>query len=549
MKKIHLLILSSFFSILILFSLQAGAQDNAQSFSIRNFQASPGINSFITVEGASVPKGLHLKASALFNYQYHPLVIRQCNAAENNTCTDWSDNKDPVISHKVDGEILGALAIGGIFEAGIAIPVVMYQKAEGIPGASTPSESINAGGLEDLRLHLKLDILGGLFHNSGGKIKASLALIPVITFPIGNAVAEDSFMGDSFLTVHPKVAFGMETGRIRMGINAGYLIAKEKETYLATVGSAITYGGAVDIETVDRLGVIIELFGKQAVKKDLASAPLEIIGGVHYDFDSGLGIMGGLGAAILPGVGSPPFRVFAGISYTSPDKQRKHKKSDGALYNENGEEEQIKPPDWDEDNIMDANDKCPESPEDYDGFEDEDGCPDDDNDGDMIMDKIDKCPEISEDFDNFQDDDGCPELDNDMDGVPDKMDKCPDSKETFNSIDDSDGCADKGRVRVEYSKNEILLLKPLSFKAKDTEISGKTSTAIMDMVYNILNMNKELTIEVQSVQIKNGEKIIESRLNTVKKYLADKGVDESRLKTSQTPSKAKSKSNIIITIK
>jgi hypothetical protein len=34
------------------------------------------------------------------------------------------------------------------------------------------------------------------------------------------------------------------------------------------------------------------------------------------------------------------------------------------------------PPDGDGDQIADANDKCPKEPETYNGFEDEDGCPD-----------------------------------------------------------------------------------------------------------------------------------------------------------------------------
>src|SRR5690554_2412391 len=74
--------------------------------------------------------------------------------------------------------------------------------------------------------------------------------------------------------------------------------------------------------------------------------------------------------------------------------------------------------DTDADGIVDALDQCPLKPEDYDGFEDEDGCPDDDNDGDGILDVDDACPNEPEDFDGFRDDDGCPDYDNDDDGIP-----------------------------------------------------------------------------------------------------------------------------------
>ena len=40
----------------------------------------------------------------------------------------------------------------------------------------------------------------------------------------------------------------------------------------------------------------------------------------------------------------------------------------------------------------------------------EDGCPDLDNDQDGIQDHVDKCPNEAEDFDGDQDEDGCPDL-------------------------------------------------------------------------------------------------------------------------------------------
>jgi hypothetical protein len=48
--------------------------------------------------------------------------------------------------------------------------------------------------------------------------------------------------------------------------------------------------------------------------------------------------------------------------------------------------------DHDADGIPNASDSCPTQPEDVDGFQDEDGCPDD-NDGDGIPDNADACPQ------------------------------------------------------------------------------------------------------------------------------------------------------------
>jgi hypothetical protein len=107
--------------------------------------------------------------------------------------------------------------------------------------------------------------------------------------------------------------------------------------------------------------------------------------------------------------------------------------------------------DTDEDTFSDSGDSCPHFPEDFDGFQDIDGCPDPDNDLDGICDAgmtssscsgedmgqlvfdpagtlpsptVD-CRNIAEDYDGFKDSDGCPEPDNDNDGFPDTTDACP----------------------------------------------------------------------------------------------------------------------------
>lgn len=101
-------------------------------------------------------------------------------------------------------------------------------------------------------------------------------------------------------------------------------------------------------------------------------------------------------------------------------------------------------PDNDEDGIPDTLDLAPDYPEDFDGFQDEDGVPDNDNDLDGILDTVDECPDTPEDFDGYQDDDGCPEdfLDADADGIADEDDNCPDAPEDLDGFEDEDGCPD-----------------------------------------------------------------------------------------------------------
>lgn len=99
--------------------------------------------------------------------------------------------------------------------------------------------------------------------------------------------------------------------------------------------------------------------------------------------------------------------------------------------------------DSDEDGIPEDKDQCPELAEDFDNFEDKDGCPEYDNDGDGIYDSKDGCPDKAEDFDGYVDRDGCPDPDNDEDKVLDTVDKCPNTPETVNGFKDEDGCPDE----------------------------------------------------------------------------------------------------------
>ena len=73
-----------------------------------------------------------------------------------------------------------------------------------------------------------------------------------------------------------------------------------------------------------------------------------------------------------------------------------------------------------------------------------------DADNDGVADHVDRCLRQPEDLDGFQDDDGCPEEDNDNDKVADDDDECPDDAEEPSG--DGDGCPDRPRVVVRKGK-------------------------------------------------------------------------------------------------
>jgi outer membrane protein OmpA-like peptidoglycan-associated protein len=111
-----------------------------------------------------------------------------------------------------------------------------------------------------------------------------------------------------------------------------------------------------------------------------------------------------------------------------------------------------------------------------------------DRDGDGIPDELDKCPDEPEDKDGFEDEDGCPDPDNDKDGIPDTADACPNEPETVNGFQDEDGCPDSAPIVVK--ENRILLTEHVLFDTNRARVNaeGRPSLAA---VFNLWKQHPE----------------------------------------------------------
>jgi outer membrane protein OmpA-like peptidoglycan-associated protein len=188
--------------------------------------------------------------------------------------------------------------------------------------------------------------------------------------------------------------------------------------------------------------------------------------------------------------------------------------------------------DNDKDGIPDTADACPNVAEDKDGFEDEDGCPDPDNDKDKLLDPDDKCPNEPEDVDGFEDEDGCPDPDNDKDGIPDAKDECPDEPETVNGYADEDGCPDEAQVRVLGDK--ILLDDRIHFPT-NSSIILRDSHALMRRLAKLIKEHPEYVhVEILGRADPRGSagfnlKLSQARADAVRDFLIKEGIEPGRL--------------------
>lgn len=180
--------------------------------------------------------------------------------------------------------------------------------------------------------------------------------------------------------------------------------------------------------------------------------------------------------------------------------------------------------DKDGDGINDDVDKCPSRPEDVDGVEDDDGCPDMDNDKDGILDVGDRCPSTPEDQDGFEDEDGCPDMDNDRDGIADEWDKCPNVK----GAADNDGCPKTREI-----KRGALVLEGVNFQSGKAVLTPN-SFRILDQVVESLKEWTEVRLEIQGHTDSQGSDAVNMRLsqrraNAVRDYLLRQGVSPDRV--------------------
>ena len=186
------------------------------------------------------------------------------------------------------------------------------------------------------------------------------------------------------------------------------------------------------------------------------------------------------------------------------------------------------PGDRDRDGIIDEKDKCPDKPEDKDGFEDEDGCPDRDNDTDGIPDEKDKCPNDPEDKDGFEDEDGCPDPDNDKDTVLDKEDKCPNDP----GPPDNNGCPKKYE-HIVVTQEKIELRQKIFFDTNKATIQPR-SYGLLDEIASVLRARPTMTVRIEGHTDSRGskahnQKLSAARAGSVRQHLVGLGIDPSRM--------------------
>ena len=375
------------------------------------FDYAIGPKTFFTVDNADVATPKALALDAMVTFLTSPLTVYNSSGS---THTMIGTTRDEVVQTLTEMQLTGAYGLTDKIQVGASLPFVFALTGDGLDAMNgTPGSHLEVTALGDLMLEGKMRLWQ--------RDQLRLAGIAALTLPTRLGSDGAQYTGDDLPTLEARAALQWSTGRLSLGANAGLLVRDPRTFYGTTIGQQLTWGGAAAVSVTDRFSLIGETYGRLGLQDmSVNNSPAETIGGLRILVGTSLSIVAGGGVGLDRAIGAPAARFFASVGY-APDTR-----------------------DSDGDGIPNDRDKCPYEPEDKDGFQDEDGCPDPDNDGDGIPDKDDKCPDAAEDHDGFQDDDGCPDPDNDHDGIPDLQDKCPNDPEDGKPPFPHDGCpADK----------------------------------------------------------------------------------------------------------
>ena len=408
-----------------------------------------------------------------------------------------ADNRENRESRIVRQGITGTLHFNfGLLDRlvlGMQLPITVFRgEAVQVPGLyndiTPPDEAqgLSAQGIGDLSLHAKVRLLNAARHRGFG-----IAAILRAQFPTGD---DKSFTGEPGVALWPSVVVEYRPiKKIRFSLEGGYRLVtgdgaefayngriiptgvvegdpplafaptSAEDPVVTNAGTSfryddlITFGFGASFRIAKPIDLVMELYGTQIANEigTKGTLSMEAMGGLKVFVQDRSYLVLAAGAGI-PKTGFQAADIRATIGFIfepsvgDRDGDGIPDDADGCPDDPedfDGFEDRDGCPelDNDDDGIPDTEDACPLVPEDYDGDQDEDGCPEGtegDRDGDGIADNIDKCPDEPEDFDGFEDTDGCPDPDNDRDGILDKKDLCPNEAEDKDGFEDEDGCPD-----------------------------------------------------------------------------------------------------------
>jgi outer membrane protein OmpA-like peptidoglycan-associated protein len=430
---------------------RVAAQGNGDGMDTHLFRPAIDSKGFFTVNGSDILGANDFSFGLIMDYGHNIMRLEDGHSA------------DALLSDSFQGTFSFNYGIANLVTVGLSLPINLESgdaaTAIGPAGALYDSQKFEAQSFGNLGLHAKLR-LTRVERGFGLAIAAQAGFFGA--HDAQKDLAADSFFFWPQFIVEKRF---LAVGALKIGLNVGMRMHTQDNPRFDQLrsgprfenGNLLTGGFGVSYRILDPVDLVAETYATQVftgTSDDKVKFSDEVVGGIKVFVERNSYLMLGGGVRTTSGFEAADQRAFLGFIFEPSIGDR-----DGDGYKDDVDKCPDDPedfdgfqdadgcpdPDNDNDGILDVNDRCPNNPENFNGIEDQDGCPegvDGDRDGDGIPDSLDKCPDDPEDRDAFQDADGCPDPDNDKDGIPDKMDQCPNDPEDRDGFEDQDGCPD-----------------------------------------------------------------------------------------------------------
>ena len=287
-----------------------------QSINANRFSPAIDERGMLSVESGEIGNAWDFNLSFGMSYLKSPLIF-----------VDEEGNKlnEQLINYRIDGLLHGSVSFVSFFEAGIALPIIFYQ--DGATGLYPKDRKpLPQGGIGDIVIAPKFRLMSQESDIPLGDLPLGLALIPAVTFPTGDS---DNFQGEQTVAFLPRLALSryFDFG-LNLALNIHYLLRKNADLGATKAGDELGYGFGVGYDipiNPMRLYISWELLGSFMAAspfKNKNESPLEWLLGIKFNAANGLGFGVAGGSGILPGIGTPTYRLMASMIFASGSKNR-----------------------------------------------------------------------------------------------------------------------------------------------------------------------------------------------------------------------------------
>jgi OmpA-OmpF porin, OOP family len=350
------------------------------SFDASTWRPSPDPDASLVLEPAVTPGAWRWNLGAWAQYARDPVVFR-----------NRGGQSLRAVAHFVGLDVAGSLGLGDRVSIGFDVPFVLWQKGDSpLPVNLATDGTVATTAIGDAAVSGKVTLLSN--DRQGVRSGFGLAALGGVSLPTG---ARTSFLGDGAVggSLRLLAEYAVGVGAARMEL--GYAARWSQRTWPEATTDSATYGNTIPwavgfvirpkvfapaIDSGDRQlwevaahgwlpGGPVAPFAGGAAPLTPALVAVDDRIALGHDRDTSLLIGAELG--IDKAVGVPSVRAVVAFQWAPRNHDR------------------------DDDGVADDRDECPDLPEDRDGIQDADGCPEDDADSDGVLDRDDACPLVA----------------------------------------------------------------------------------------------------------------------------------------------------------